>query len=67
MIYVVESTVAHFMNDLNHIVNPILYFFSGRRFRRDAIALLHKGTCRKSNNNKTNSGPTTITTTTKTE
>ena len=33
LIYVVESTVAHFMNDLNHIVNPILYFFSGRRFR----------------------------------
>ena len=51
LIYVVEFTVVYLLNDLNHIANPVLYFFSGRRFRRDTLDLLNKCICRRSNKN----------------
>ena len=46
--YIETLTVVHLMNDINHIVNPFLYFFSGRRFRQDALALVNKCFCRHS-------------------
>ena len=43
--YLKGLVILHLSSDLNHIINPFLYLFSGRRFRKDAKMLISKLIC----------------------